>query len=321
MNQLTAESLPGTVLVTGGNGNIGRSLCEQLVCSGIDVVALDLTFAESHGERGRQIDYRKGDVTDEALVAAAMRGVDAVVHLAAIPHPSLGTPYQVFATNVVGTFNVLNQAASQGIQRAVIASSINAVGIPMNPHQPLPAHFPLDETTPPDIADWYSLSKATDELTAAMAARRWGMGIFALRFPLTADRETLLHAAARARGDLGTNLREGWSYLDVRDAVDAIERCLAAPPFVGINTLLLAADDSLLDRPTLQALSGIAPGVTVRGKITPQQSLVDTSRARQAIGFAPRHSIHRPDSLPGIQPGNADEVPASDPSGAGRRVG
>lgn len=184
------------------------------------------------------LDYPDGFTADRVLTASAMderavvtalEGVDAVVHLAAIPHRDLGTPHDVYVTNVTSTFTVLAHAAERGVPRAVVASSINAFGVPLNPHDVLPLYFPIDEEIPTDLADWYSLSKRSDELTAAMVARRWGMAVVAFRFPRV-DTEAALHVAARRSAERPEDaVREGWSYLDLRDAAEAVYLGLVAP--------------------------------------------------------------------------------------------
>lgn len=282
--------LPGRVLVTGADGAIGRATTERLVGLGVAVTALSLEFdGDSPADR-----VIAGDARDEDVVAEALQGADAVVHLAAIPHPSLGTPATVFGTNVVATFTVLAQAGAAGVRRAVIASSINAFGVPMNSHDILPAYYPLDEEIPADIDDAYSLSKHTDEATARMAWRRWGIDVVALRFPLVKDRETLLGSAQVAARDPAAMAREGWAYLDLRDGVSAIERALTAP-VSGAHVVALSADDLLLDRPAPELLSSYAPTVPLRAPIGTHGPLIDTTRARELLGFTPHYSIHRPD--------------------------
>jgi nucleoside-diphosphate-sugar epimerase len=214
--------------------------------------------------------------------------------LAAIPHPSLGTPAAVFGTNVVATFTVLAQAGAAGVRRAVIASSINAFGVPMNSHDVAPGYYPLDEDIPADIDDAYSLSKQADEATARMVWRRWGTDVVALRFPLVKDRDTLLHSAEQAAQDPAAMAREGWAYLDLRDGVRAIELALTVP-LSGAHVVGLSAGDLLLDRPAAELLHAYAPAVPVRTPIAPNGPLVDLSRARELLGFEPHHSIHRPD--------------------------
>jgi nucleoside-diphosphate-sugar epimerase len=278
------------VLVTGAGGWIGRAATEGLSRAGYAVTGLDLREnGQSAADR-----FLVGDACSQDDVAAALEGVEAVVHLAAIPHPSLGTPYEVFRTNATATFNVLDRAAENGVGRVVIASSINAVGVPLNPHPVVPEYYPLDETSGTDIADAYSLSKSVDEQTARMAWRRWGTTVIALRFPLVKPQEQLVVIAERVAADPAAMAREGWAYLDQRDAVRAIIAALEAP-VTGAHVVGLAADDILLDRPTGELLAAYAPTVPLRKPVRGRDSLVDTSRARSLLDFSPIHSIHRDD--------------------------
>ena len=206
------------VLVTGADGSIGRAAVTGLRASGYQVTGLALSYEQSSTADRPLI----GDARSSANVAAAMDEADAVLHLAAIPHPSLGTPEEVFDNNVTATFTVLAQAGQRGIDRVVIASSINAFGVPMNVNPVVPAYYPLDEEVGADIADAYSLSKSVDEQSARMAWRRWGTKVIALRFPLVKNREKLLEIAAKVAVDPTVMAREGWAYLDERDAVSAI---------------------------------------------------------------------------------------------------
>ena len=273
------------VLVTGADGSIGRAATGGLRQAGYGVTGLALRYDHASTADRPLI----GDARSKADVAAALDDVDAVLHLAAIPHPSLGTPEEVFDNNVTATFNVLAQAGQRGVSRVVIASSINAFGVPMNVNPVVPAYYPLDEQVEADIADAYSLSKNVDEQTARMAWRRWGTNVIALRFPLVKTREQLLSIAARL--DPAAMAREGWAYLDLRDGVQAIIAALESS-VSGAHVIGLAADDILLDRPTLELLREYAPTVPLRRTVSGRGSLVDTSRARELLGFSPRYSIH-----------------------------
>ncbi|HET6989432.1 MAG TPA: NAD-dependent epimerase/dehydratase family protein [Kribbella sp.] len=123
------------VLVTGAAGRIGLATVQHLNDLGARVTALtNVEHADLKADR-----VLIGDTRSETDVARALEEVEYVVHLAALAHPSAGTPYDVYTINVVSTFNVLAQAGALGIERAVIASSINATGIPFNPHEILPA--------------------------------------------------------------------------------------------------------------------------------------------------------------------------------------
>ncbi|WP_353112838.1 NAD(P)-dependent oxidoreductase [Microbacterium sp.] len=278
---------PRSVLVTGADGRIGRAAVARLRADGWRVVALAPRF-RSLTEADAVL--RTGDATDEADVAAALDGVDAVVHLAAVPHWEHGTPYEVYTTNVVSTFNVLVQAAERGIRRAVIASSIQASGVPGNHHDVLPAYYPIDESLPPVHDEWYSLSKYSDELTARMVASRWGMSIIALRFPWVDEADALREVGEEWTKDPAQGVKLGWSYLDVRDAATAVVRSLEAP-VEGSLVVQLAAPRTLVPFDTEELLDAHAPGVP-RERFFPGRAVpVSTDRAERLLGFVPEHEL------------------------------
>ncbi|WP_241681316.1 NAD-dependent epimerase/dehydratase family protein [Pseudactinotalea terrae] len=282
-----AHPLPGRVLVTGAGGSIGGDVVGLLQLYGTHVTALSSTW-----RRPSPADVViTGDATDPDAVAAALDGVEAVVHMAAIPGEGLAEPYPGYRTNTGATFNVLSRAGELGVHRCVLASSINAFGVPANHHQRLPAYYPIDEEIPRDLDDWYSLSKASDELSAEMAASHWGMTVIALRFPLTSlpSRVRELSRPHRHR-----QVREGWSYLDRRDAARAVLHALTAP-LTGAHVIGLSAVDTFREEDTESLLDAYAPHVPRRRSFLGRAALIDTTRAEVRLGFRPRHTYDEPD--------------------------
>ena len=284
------NSVPSRVLVTGAAGTIGRAVASMLASEGVAVTALSLpgTFPP---EADRHI---VGDATVAHDIASALDGADAVVHLAAIPHPDHDTPGNVFATNVVSTFRVLSEAGERGIKRAVIASSIQAFGAQLNPGNPFPAYYPLDESLPFDIADGYSHSKRVDELSAQVAWLRWGIDVVALRFPLVRDAQGLRESALDAAADPAQGARLGWAYLDLRDAARAVVLALTTD-LHGAHVVGLSARDTLLGGATRELLAQYAPGVPVRSDLVGAAAAVDTRLARDLLGFEAEFTIHGAD--------------------------
>ena len=278
------------VLVTGADGLIGRAVTDLLVRSGFGVTALSREFAAP--SKADRIEI--GDARSAEVMSRAARDADGIVHLAAIPHPTLDTPREVFTSNVTSTFTVLAEAGERGIHRVVLASSINAFGVPMNHHDVMPAYFPIDEDIPTDIADAYSLSKLTGESAARMAHRLWGTTVVSLRFPFVGSRDTLVTRKPKIESNPGLLVREGWSYLDLRDAAGVVLAALTAP-VDGAIVVGVAAQDPLVDGSTAELLDEFAPGVPIRRPIGARESLVDTTRARTLLGFTARHSVHHPD--------------------------
>ncbi|NUP34937.1 MAG: NAD-dependent epimerase/dehydratase family protein [Streptomycetaceae bacterium] len=121
------------VLVTGGAGFIGSHVCEALLAAGHEVRVLDALLPAVH--RGRpavpgDVEFREGDVRDAEAVAAALRGVDAVSHQAAMVGLGLDlddAPDYV-GCNDLGTAVLLAAMARAGVDRLVLAGSMVVYG-------------------------------------------------------------------------------------------------------------------------------------------------------------------------------------------------
>ncbi|MDX6258858.1 MAG: hypothetical protein QOH84_546 [Kribbellaceae bacterium] len=277
------------VLVTGAAGRIGSVATRHLTELGALVTAL--TIVEDDSLKADRIVI--GDTRSEDDVAKALEGADAVVHLAALAHRDAGTPYDVYTGNVVSTFNVLAQAGALGVKRAVVASSINAYGVPMNLHDVLPAYFPLDEKIPADVADWYSLSKQNDENTCRMAWRHWGIDVVAFRFPHVNSPDMLQRQSDRLAADPASGVREAWSYLDTRDAAYAIELGLTAT-LSGAHTFFAAAGTTNAPYETEALLDAFAPHVPRLRRFVGREVPIDLTAVRTVLGFQARHELDLP---------------------------
>ncbi len=118
------------VLVTGATGAVGPRVVEALLEAGHRVRTLSLD-APPQGAWPGEVDERLGDITDPEAVAAAMAGVEGVVHLAALLHivnppPELKPRYE--RINVGGTATVVEAACRAGVDRLVFFSTIAVYG-------------------------------------------------------------------------------------------------------------------------------------------------------------------------------------------------
>lgn len=190
------------VLVTGGTGSVGREAVRRLIDHDHDVTVIGRT-PDIEIEGGT---YRQCDIVDFDCLTDCVQGMDAVVHLAAIPNPGMGTGQAIFHVNCTGTFNVYRAAADAGIRRIVSASSINALGYNFGikfPEGQL-RYFPIDEAHPRYTTDPYSFSKAMIESVGRYMWRREGLTSLFLRFPAVYDLDAgedaiLMRFVARCR--------------------------------------------------------------------------------------------------------------------------
>ncbi len=276
------------VLLTGAFGLIGSVTLKTLLANGFDVTALTMV---DPGPAGDAVDRLfVGDAGDVDLVRAALADVDVVVHLAALPSPRHGTPVDVFAGNTRATFVVLYEAAVAGVRKAVIASSYSILGLPFAERLLSPPYFPIDELTPLQVEDCYALSKQTDEATARMVHRRFGMDVIAMRFPFVCDDERRDNRLRRTIEDPAAAAREAWAYLDVRDAAESI-RLAAGAPVTGAREVFLAAPETLAPYPTEDLIRRYHPTSTIRTPLPGRMVPIDIVPARELLGFEATHLI------------------------------
>ena len=119
-------------LVTGGAGFIGSNLSKLLVSEGHDVIVLDnlLSGYRCNIDAMSEVRFIEGDIRDEDLVNAAMKGIDVVFHLAASVgnKRSIDYPVEDAEINVIGTLRVLEAARQQGVRKIVASSSAGIFG-------------------------------------------------------------------------------------------------------------------------------------------------------------------------------------------------
>jgi nucleoside-diphosphate-sugar epimerase len=121
----------GPVLITGGAGSVGRHLVERLLETGAEVRVFDLPTMDFTGIEGRQaVEVTKGDITDRETVARAIKGVVAVVHLAALLPPNSERDRDTtFAVNVGGTANIVAAMESSTPDATIVfTSSVSTYG-------------------------------------------------------------------------------------------------------------------------------------------------------------------------------------------------
>jgi nucleoside-diphosphate-sugar epimerase len=313
-----------TVAVTGSSGKLGRHVVAHLADHGHRVIALDRT-PDPHSPAAA---FVRVDLTDTGQVLEALTGVDdvhdgldAVVHLAAIPAPGLTTNGATFANNIAATHNVFAAARRAGIRNVVWASSETVLGLPFGHRsdhdasggnrsghdaatpdsvhgdrpasdQDPPPYIPVDEEYPPRPNSTYSLVKTLEEEMARQFCR-WvpELAMVGLRFSNVMDPDDYARfpgfdADPRSRS---WNL---WGYIDGRDGAQAVRRALeyCVAGHTGVEVFVIANADTVMSRPSAELAAEVFPDVPVTRPLGEHETLLSIDKARRVLGYAPQHS-------------------------------
>ncbi len=314
------------VLVTGAGGRVGAEMIRSLRAEGDWVRGLDMAPARAGAEPDEMI---QASLLDADAVTAAVDGVDAVVHLAALMSWLPQDAERLFDINVRGTFNLLQAVTGVPLSRFVFASS-GEVYPELNP-----VYLPIDESHPTNPISVYGMTKLLGEDMLRNFARRAGLPFCIARFSHTQAAAELFDpnsffsgprfyvnaklrqlrtlpasdAAARSIAALeavatpaeqhyigcspdGRPYRMG--ICDVRDLVQGLMLCLHHPKALGhtynIGPARACSFDELV--PYLARHTGL-PIVRVNLYTQPYDYETSAEKARQELGYVPEWDMFR----------------------------
>jgi len=154
------------------------------------------------------------------------------------------------------------------------------------PFETPPPYVPVDENYPGRPESAYSLSKWLGEQMAEQFCRRdpslkiIGLRLSNVMAPEDYERFGGFQTDARLRK---WNL---WSYIDARDAAQAIRKAVEAP-IKGAEVFVIANDDTVMNRPTGELLAEVLPDVEIATPILDRQTLLSNEKAKRRLGFQP----------------------------------
>ncbi len=286
------------IVVTGATGLLGRATATHLVECGHEVISVD----RKEGDFAAGSKLVVGDLTSLEFCDSVIEGANAVVHLGAIPNPTDARQFNVFQNNSVSTFGVFTAAAQARVKTVVYASSLSAYGFAYSDEWTSPIYAPVDEAHPFVFEESYALSKEVNERSALMWSRRCETAFVGMRIPWTNTPEKNLELARRfndednlppdPRFPKGIVAKILWTYLDLRDAVKAIEVVINSN-IKGSHVYNFAAPDIMAKAPTMELMVKFHPKTEIRsllpGHTAPllSQAFVDT------FGYAPQYLINR----------------------------
>ena len=272
------------ICVTGASGQAGRAVVTDLRAHGYDVAATDVAVTRADREDG----VLRADLTDYGQAVEALSQADAVVHLANIPAPGLSTPAVTFNANITMNFNIFQAAAALKLNRVVWASSETTLGLPFDTP---PRYAPVDEDHYPVPTSTYALSKVASETIAGHIAEWSGIPYIGLRFSNIMAPEDYQEFPS-FWPDPHARKWNLWGYIDERDVAASCRLALEAPADAvkGNPAFIIAAADTVMNRPSAELLAEVFPGVPLTRDAGKFGTLLTIDRARQALGFEPAHS-------------------------------
>jgi len=190
-------------------------------------------------------------------------------------------------------FNVFHAAATLGLRRVVWASSETTLGLPFGSAsgETMPRYAPVDEGHYPLPTSTYALSKVASETIAGHIATWSGIPFVALRFSNIMAPEDYPRFPS-VWSDPHLRKWNLWGYVDARDVAASCRLALEAPAEAVADSpsFIIAAGDTVMNRPSTELLAEVFPGASLAREVGEFGSLLSSDRARQLMGYEPRHS-------------------------------
>ncbi len=289
------------ILVTGGAGFIGSNIAGRLVEIGHCVRLLD-NFATGQRENLSgyidSIEIIEGDIRDFWTVAKATRGIECIIHEAALPSVlrSIDNPLTTTEVNINGTLNLLEASRFNGVRRFVFASSSSVYGDSLESCK--------HEELKPRPKSPYAITKLAAEEYCIIFNQLYGLETVALRyFNVFGPRQNpnsqysavipkfimkmLADESPSINGD-GTTSRD---FTFVENVINATLLAVEKKAAVG-NVINIACNQGYTINDLVNSLNRIL-GKSIRPQYLPEikgevkHSLADISRARELLGYSP----------------------------------
>lgn len=279
------------VVVTGSAGKVGKATVAALMEAGHEVRAVDLLPPVFERPGPDEPHYVQADLTDAGDAYAVVRGMDAVVHAAAIPEPTRNPPHVVFHNNLMGVFNMIEAAVRFGVSRFVNISSETVPGFFFPERDFLPDYVPVDEEHPIKPQDPYATAKHFGEQLMDAAVRRSDVRCISIRpcwVQYEGNYERNLGPQVRDASELSPNF---WSYIDAYDLADAIILAVESD-LPGHEVFYIASPDNVGNRDFEEIVRKYYGDKVEIKKPLPREdcSGISTAKAQKMLGYSPKRT-------------------------------
>ncbi len=287
------------VLFTGGTGKAGRTVIPVLQAAGHRVVNVDLNPLNLPG-----VDNLIADITDSGQMFNVMtsyanfdelepgQGVpkfDAVVHFAAVPRILINADNETFRINTMGTYYVIEAAVKLGIPKVIFASSETTYGVCFADGERKPDYIPVDEEHPVVPEDSYAMSKVVNEATGRSFQRRSGIDIYGIRINNVISPEQYDSDFPVWLDNPDMRRRNIFAYIDARDLGHMVNAMLATDG-LGFQIFNASNDDHSVQLSTPEIIERYYQGVEQKRPMGEHETFYSNDKAKQLLGWAPRHN-------------------------------
>lgn len=290
------------ILLTGGLGQVGSYICQELVSRGHTVTILDNLSAKAN-PYPPEANFVKGDVRDAGLVYILTQDADAVIHCAAQIYVSRSMVDPLFdaQNNVVGTLNMLNSARMVGIKRFIYFSSAATYGDPIK--------LPVDESHPQEPLSPYGASKLASEKYTLMFHRAYGLPATVIRpFNIYSPRQDPLNPYSGVISKFMDNVSKGKppvifgdgsatrDFVSVHDVVNMVMLMLEKPDAVGRAFNCGTGTKTRIDE-LAEMIIRLYDKNSIKPEFQPERpgeikdSYADISLAKNILGYTPNMTL------------------------------
>jgi UDP-glucose 4-epimerase len=245
------------ILVTGSSGHLGEALIRTLRNSDHHAMGLDIKEAP--------FTDRVGSILSREFVKECVEDADAVIHAATLhkPHVATHSRQDFIDTNITGTLNLLEEAASSGISSFIYTSTTSVFGRALTPPEGAPAAWITEEVTPAP-KNIYGVTKLAAESLCELFQYRTGMPCLVLRTSRFFQEEDDDRSVRQSLNDTNLKINELLHRrADIEDMVSAHLLALEKAPGIGFGRYIVSATTPFR-RDDLQELSQNAPAVVKR---------------------------------------------------------